>query len=220
MFKHIILGNLVGSFLFFLCCGSGFAGGEYTGVSTETRPVPSDRFDHGRTELEIVTGVVFSPIKWDIFPTQNETLNHTESQLRFGWMLNDPFENAGCFRGNFEFMLGLGGGAVIEGPGSGFGNFDLLLRYNFVQPRAVIVPYFQIGAGVFVSDISNDQNQRLIGGTFEADLQSSLGFRFLLNRDWSLNAEGIYQHISNANTSDRNVGLNALGGLLGFSRAF
>jgi outer membrane protein W len=117
-------------------------------------------------------------------------------------------------------MLGLGGGAVIEGPGSGFGNFDLLLRYNFVQPRAVIVPYFQIGAGVFVSDISNDQNQRLIGGTFEADLQSSLGFRFLLNRDWSLNAEGIYQHISNANTSDRNVGLNALGGLLGFSRAF
>ena len=40
------------------------------------------------------------------------------------------------------------------------------------------------------------------------------------NRDWSLNAEGIYQHVSNANTSDRNVGLNALVGLLGFSRAF
>ena len=42
----------------------------------------------------------------------------------------------------------------------------------------------------------------------------------LLNRDWSLNVEGIHQHVSNANTSDRNVGLNALGGLLGFSRAF
>jgi lipid A 3-O-deacylase len=55
---------------------------------------------------------------------------------------------------------------------------------------------------------------------FETNLQSSLGFRFLLSRDWSLNAKGIYHHISNANTSDRNVGLNEVGELLGFSRAF
>jgi Lipid A 3-O-deacylase (PagL) len=218
--KQIIFKAVLILFLLLLCARSSFAGSEYVPATTQVAALPSDRFDRGRNELEITTGVMLSPIKWDIFPTQNETLDYTYSQFRFGWMLNSPFENAGWFRGNFEFMLGLGGGVIIDGPGNGFGNLDFLLRYNFVQPRAVIVPYLQIGTGVFVSDISNVQTQKLVGGTFEADLQTSLGFRFLLNRDWTLNVEGLYQHVSNADTSDRNVGLNAVGGLLGFSRAF
>jgi hypothetical protein len=94
------------------------------------------------------------------------------------------------------------------------------LRYNFVQPAARLVPYFQIGAAAFASDIARDSKQLDIGGTFEADLNSGAGLKFLVSRHWSLNAELFFEHVSNANTQPRNVGINALGGLLGFSRSF
>lgn len=134
-------------------------------------------------------------------------------------MLNSP-SDASIFSGNFEALLGLGGGAVIFGPGTALGNADLFLRYNFVQSRSRVVPYFQLGAGLFVSDAARDESQRNIGRTLEATLQTSLGLSILITPKWSCELEGNFQHISNANTADRNVGVNALGGLLGVTRSF
>ncbi len=95
-----------------------------------------------------------------------------------------------------------------------------MLRYNFVQPSARFVPYLQGGAAAFVSDISESKRQKDIGGTFEADLRAGVGSGFLICRGWSLNSELFFEHISNAGTQTRNVGINALGGLLGVSRSF
>jgi len=68
--------------------------------------------------------------------------------------------------------------------------------------------------------MARDPKQLDIGGTFEADLNSAAGLKFLVSRHWSLNAEVFFEHVSNADTQPRNVGINALGGLLGISRSF
>jgi lipid A 3-O-deacylase len=129
-------------------------------------------------------------------------------------MLNTPWE-AGLLRGNFEALVGLGGGVIFRGPGNAIANGDLFIRYNFIQPHARLVPYWQLGMGLNASDAARDGSQRIIGRTLEFTLQTELGLRFLVNERWSVELEGAYQHISNADTADRNVGVNALGGLLG-----
>jgi len=188
-------------------------------VNVEVRPASEARFEQGHFEFSLVNGAVFSPVGFDIFPRSGTSFDYTQTELRAGWMLNSPYD-AGILRGNFEILLGLGGGGVIYGPGTVLANGDLFIRYNFVQRHAIIVPYWQLGAGLVVSDAARDESQSNIGKTLEFGLQTSLGFRILLNAHWSLDLEGVYQHISNANTGDRNVGVNALGGLVGVTRSF
>jgi lipid A 3-O-deacylase len=119
-----------------------------------------------------------------------------------------------------ELMLQLVGGSVFQGPGNYLGGAAAVLRYNFVQPEAKWVPYMQLGAGALYNDIYKDREQRLIGKNWELDLEATLGIRYFFNDRWSANLEGGYRHISNANSNDRNVGLNSLGGGVGLGYHF
>jgi hypothetical protein len=202
--------------LAFLAFGSArlvYGGTETPAVSqyTETN---QDWFEGRSFELELMTGVVGAPISGD-----HISYHFTDTQLRLGWMLYTP-RWSGLMRGNLELLLSAGGGVIFEGPGDGFGSVGVILRYNFVQPSARIIPYGQIGIGTFISDISEDKQQEDIGSTFEADLKVGIGTRVLISRDWSFNLELYFDHISNAGAEDRNVGINALGGLVGLSRSF
>jgi hypothetical protein len=174
----------------------------------------NDRFDRGGFELELMSGAACSPVVGNRI-----SYHYADTELRFGWMLCSP-HGSGLLRGNLEVLAELGGGGIFEGPGSEFGTAGALLRYNFVQPSARFVPYIQGGAAAFVSDISQDKTQEDVGGTFEADLRAGIGTRFLICPGWSLNTELFFEHISNGDTETRNVGINALGGLLGVSRSF
>ena len=187
-------------------------GGDYS--STVAVAPSKDWFDDGTMELELMTGVVGAPIVGD-----HIGYHYTDSELRLGWMLYSP-RGSGVFRGNLELLASTGGGGIYDSPGSIFGSLGFLLRYNFVQAGARFVPYFQIGAGTFISDISENTEQEDIGGTFEANLKAGVGTRFLISRNWSLHIELFFEHISNGGTQTRNVGINALGGLLGISRSF
>jgi lipid A 3-O-deacylase len=173
-----------------------------------------DWFDSGAMEVELMTGVVGAPIVGD-----HISYHYTDTELRLGWMLTSP-RGSGFLRGNLELLANAGGGGIFEGPGSVFGSAGAMLRYNFVQPGARLMPYFQGGAGAFVSDISENTRQEDIGGTFEADLKAAIGTKFFICRNWSLNTELFFEHVSNADTQTRNVGINALGGLFGISRHF
>ncbi len=105
---------------------------------------------------------------------------------------------------------------MTYGPGNYLVGGSILFRYNFVQPGSRLIPYLQAGGGGLHSDAAEIPSQRIIGSDFEFLLEADLGFRFLLNDRWSLLAEGTFQHISNGDTAARNVGVNALGGRLGF----
>ena len=203
---------VVASLAFYaIALAAGFAFADQPGPQAE-----DDRFSAGTMEAEVLAGGACALVWGGI----RETYNYAEGQLRLGWMLNTPSDGPGFFRGNFEFLVSATGAGIYNGPGSKFGAADLMFRYNFVQANARIVPYYQSAVGVFVSDIANDKTQSEIGNAIEIDVQSAVGLRFLLTPQWSLNGECVYHHVSNAGFADRNIGINAIGGMFGLSRSF
>jgi len=189
--------------------GNGTPGKDMKSVTSMTSP-----FDQGKLELQSASGAFFS-VGHDGEPS----LNYSSTAYRLGIMLNTPAGD-GCLRGNYELMLQLMYGSVFDGPGNYLAGGELILRYNFVQPDSKWVPYVQIGVGAVYNDIYKDQTQRLIGQNWEAVLEASVGVRYFFNERWSGNVEGGFQHISNANNDDRNVGLNSLGASVGLGYHF
>jgi lipid A 3-O-deacylase len=179
----------------------------------EVTPVFSP-FDKGNMELQLGAGAFFS-IKTGNSASKPD-LTDVDASVRLGWMLNTPVGDQ-WYSGNLEFLAEAFGGVVVDGPGDGLGGLTLLLRYNFVQPGAKLVPYFQIGAGGILNDIHKEEHQRLVGQDFEFNLQAAFGLRFFLNERTAIFGEFGYRHISNADNAERNVGLNSLGGLVGVS---
>lgn len=139
---------------------------------------------------------------------------------RFGWMLNNP-SGSGIFRGNWEFMVGVFGDYLYDDPGNYFVGTDLNLRYNFIQPDATVVPFFQIGAGGAYGDLADEfPEQGLVGTDWNWELQAALGVRWMLNERLALTTYAQWQHFSNAGSSANNRGLNGIGGMVGLSWFF
>jgi hypothetical protein len=169
--------------------------------------------------LQAGTGLLFSPL---FFRTHRRDLDYAMTFVRAGYFFTDPSDKMLLPRGNFEALMQVGGSAVTQGFGNYLLEFALLFRYNVVYPGWRIVPYFQIGAGAVYNDLYKDRTQDLIGQAVEFSPQASLGFRYLLGKRWSLDAEGIFHHISCAGMDghERNVGTNAFGGLIGVTYFF
>ena len=181
--------------------------------------IDAPSFVRGTHSLEGLVGYYTSVDTTIPGPVGRPSLQTALAIFRYGWMLND--QRQGLFFGNEEFLLEGFAGPITHGPGSFLAGGTLLLRHNFViGRRPVVVPYFQIGAGLVGSDASSDHSQFSIGLPVEFNLQSSLGARWRLNRTWSINTEFNYRHISNAGLSSRNGGYDLVGGLLGLSRMF
>jgi lipid A 3-O-deacylase len=181
------------------------------GQPIESKQVVSSAFpfEKGDHEFQALLGAFYSF-------NHSPSMGYAIGSVRLGWMLSTPSGEGFC-RGNTEFLLEAFGGGIFEGPGSYLAGGTLLLRYNFVQPESKWVPYFQIGAGGLYSDASKDQNQRLIGSEFEFNLQGGLGLRYFVSERCAVVLEAQYRHISNASLASRNVGVDALGGMLGIS---
>ncbi len=169
--------------------------------------------DQARFDFQLVSGPLFFPV--GIGP-DDESFRTFPIDLRLGWWMTPPL-GSGWLRGRFEGIFEVSVAPVFEGAGSIVVGPSLLWRYNFVQPGASLVPYFQIGAGVVYNDAYQDRTQQAIGRAVEFSLQASVGTRFFLSSRVSLDAELQYHHISNAGLARRNQGVNALGGLIGFS---
>ncbi|RYD35397.1 MAG: hypothetical protein EOP86_08590, partial [Verrucomicrobiaceae bacterium] len=133
-----------------------------------TLPARTDSvFEAGRIELQSGAGAY-----WSFIPDGSERpdMDYTLSTYRLGIMLSDIHGN-GWLRGNTEFLLEGFYGSVVTGPGDWLAGGALQLRYNFIQPEAKWIPYFQIGAGGLWNDIYKDKSQDLIGQSFEFNLQ-------------------------------------------------
>jgi lipid A 3-O-deacylase len=180
-------------------------------------------FVEDRITLEFMTGAMFSPC--GIGPVV-PVYNYQQNNVRLGWMLDSPDSwgpQAGIddpLRGNFEAVLEATGSYVWYSFGTYMVGVTGLVRYNFVQPNWIVVPYIQGGAGVVYTNGRNWSNQDAIGANVEFTPQFAGGLKFLLEKNWTFNIEGAFQHISNANTSARNQGVNAYGGFVGFTYVF
>jgi lipid A 3-O-deacylase len=177
--------------------------------------VLQDPISKGQTEVEMLGGYFHSPINTG---GHRPEFDYAGGDLRYGIVLSPIlFDNSAFLRGDFEFLVDGFGDGVTKGAGNYLTGGSLLFRYNYFHPGSRFIPYIQLGGGGLHSDATEDPSQRLIGGAFEFILQADIGARFLLNDRWSLLAEGGFQHISNADTASRNVGVNAIGGRLGFA---
>ncbi len=185
---------------------------------TPTVPVAvEDRIFHrGAWDLQVAEAVEFS------LQTTSRIRPNIDYQLtviRVGYMLDDP-HGSNFLRGNNEFMLEVVGGPMFQGPGSALGGLSIVYRRNFLSPGARFVPYLNLGAGGVYSDAFHDKVQQALGSPFEFDLQAAVGARFRLGLNWTLDAEFAYRHLSNAHIVDRNLGTNAIGGVVGASYSF
>lgn len=179
------------------------------------QPPPQTQFSKGKRELDLTAGYWLSPLMTHKRPT----FNYVQENVSLGWMLSDP-SGSSLLRGNFEFLVNVFGAEVIKGSGSWLTGGRLLLRYNFVQPEARIVPFITLGAGGLYNDVHRDHSQSIIGGAFEFSLVGEMGMRYFLRPNLALILSGNFEHISNAGTAARNVGCNSLGGQLGLGFFF
>jgi hypothetical protein len=150
-------------------------------------------------------------------------LNYAPVVLRMGRVLDTPQgdgELRGCWEAlleaNYSAIVRHSGGSYIAGPVA-------LLRYNFVQPTCVFVPYAQAGAGVTLNDAwraQPSQDPPLVRQAFEFLLRADVGVRYMVHDCFSFDIEGGFQHISNAGLARHNGGVNNLGGSIGFTYYF
>lgn len=139
---------------------------------------------------------------------------------RIGYMLTSPTEEHWLCRGSLEMLLELNYSPVLEEFGTYMTGPNLLLRYNFVQPECLLVPYIQGGGGFVLTDAWKAKHQDLIGQEFEFLLRGDIGARLMLLDCLSLDAEVGYQHLNNASLASRNGGVNAVGFSLGMTYFF
>lgn len=169
-------------------------------------------FQRGKYEIGADTAVMFSPIGAD---KGRPTLNYTLSGVQFGWMLTDV--NPSCWLpGNVEVAAEAIGGTPFAGRGSYLAGGTGWIRYNFVRPQWRLVPYVQGGAGAELTDF----DPTMIGERFNFNLNIGVGTRWFVAKNWSINLECLYQHISNAKLSHTDIGINAVGPKLGVSYFF
>ena len=189
---------------------------------SDTGDLASTLFVEDRITLEYMAGVMFSPCG---LGPHEPVFNYQQNNIRLGWMLvspddkENPFRDT-PFRGNFEGIFEVTGSYIWETFGTYMTGITGIIRYNFVQPNWIVVPYIQGGAGVIYTNARNWSNQEAIGGNWEFTPQFAGGLKFLIDDNFSFNIEGDFQHISNACTSARNEGVNAYGGFAGFTYYF
>ena len=172
----------------------------------------TDYFHHDCYEMTLMSGAMFSPIGAD---KGRSTEDYTMSGLQLGWMFTDV-KGGGWLRGNWEVSLEAMGGAVFDGKGSYIAGGTVWLRYNFVQPNWRVVPYLQAGGGAE----GTDMDRELIGQTFNFNLDVAAGMRCFVAPNWALNLEFRYEHLSNAKISKHDIGINAVGPMVGVSYFF
>lgn len=188
-----------------------FTGTLLAGAPMDKQPV-FDPFAQGSHELQIQAGTYFEF-------SHEPKIDFADVAVRYGVMLTSPAGD-GFLRGNFEFLGEAFGAVIFSGPGDGIAGLTLMLRYNFVQPSARLVPYFQIGAGGAWNNVHSDSSQRILGSQFTFNLQSAIGLRYFMCENVALTVEAGWIHLSNASLSDRNLGLNGAGGAVGVSWFF
>jgi hypothetical protein len=200
----------------FLClvsaAASAFAGPD-EGKATVPAVIIQDPLSKGVTEIELLGGYFHSPVTTG--GGHRPEFDYAGGDLRYGIVLSPILFDHSLIRGNIEFLIDGFADGVTDGSGTYLTGGSLLFRYNFFHAGSRFIPYFQLGGGGLHSDAAEDPTQRIIGSDFEFLLQADLGARVLLNDRWSLLVEGGFQHISNADTAARNVGVNALGGGIG-----
>jgi len=191
------------------------AGGSGEGEWEASPPAAS--FQKGTLSFQFLGGALFSPAP---LAARTDVFDYGQANLRLGRVFGRFDHCGGSMRGAVEGIAELTVSRIFKGFGNYFAGGTVLVRYNLLRPGSRFVPYAQAGLGAVYSDASKDRSQTAIGQSFEFTPQCAVGLRYFIGRRWTLDGELSFQHISNAQLAERNGGINALGGLVGFTCFF
>ncbi len=192
-----------------------FAGTEPPPVSL-AKESASDVFARGSYEFQNVAGVFYF---FDRGDNDGPAIDLAVDSIRLGIMLSNP-HGAGFFAGNWELLGEVFGGGIFHGPGNVEAGGTLIIRHNFIQPNARVIPYMQIGAGGIYTDIPEGESLGLVSLPVEFNLQGTGGLRFMLDNKCSLILETGYRHVSNGTIKLPNRGVDSVGGDVGLGFFF
>jgi opacity protein-like surface antigen len=171
-----------------------------------------DDFRYGFHEVSVGSGVYFSNI---VRGSDRPNINYAIGYARVGFMAMDPQE-LGFFRGNLEIAPELFGADIYDGPGSYIAGGTLWFRYNFIPKGWKVLPFVELGGGLTDQDLPHNYD----GKDFNFNLDAGVGMRYFIRPKCSVELEYRFQHISNADIWDHNVGSNASGPTAGISLFF
>ena len=136
-------------------------------------------------------------------------------RIYYGRVVTDDFGENSWYCGDLEIFGEAIGGEQFKPTAASFGGATLVFRYNF-DTRTRWVPFYDIGAGATATGIGAPD----LTGTFEFNLQTGPGVRWMINKDTALTLQARYLHLSNAGIADPNQGVNTFSFYVGMSWLF
>ncbi len=132
-----------------------------------------------------------------------------------GWVFTDVVADDKWYRGNWELLGEVFGGAQFRPDVAYVVGVTPLVRYNFMTGSR-FVPFINAGAGATATDIRNGD----LSSTFEFNLQSGVGTHWFVRDHVAITAQYRFIHLSNAGTKFPNLGINTSTFLFGASWFF
>ena len=137
------------------------------------------------------------------------------TSISYGHMLGPVCGGNHWYRGNWELRGELFGGGQFSPDQNWVFGLTPHLRYNFATGTRW-VPFADAGAGVSAVGMGAPD----LSGTFEFNLQATIGTHYFIRKNLALTAEARYLHMSCAGINSPNLGLNTVAGMIGVSWFF
>jgi len=125
------------------------------------------------------------------------------SAIDFGWTLTDLVGRDHWYRGNWELIGEIFGGAQYSPDTAYVGGGVALVRYNF-DTHSRWTPFVNLGAGAAGTNIRDGD----LSTAFEFTLQAGVGAHYFLTPNLALTGQYRYVHLSNAGIEYPNLGVN------------
>lgn len=182
--------------------------------SSEASDHASNVMKSGTVELGLQSGY------WQAFTGIGNAQSANRSAIfvlpQIGYVLTDELQ-AGPFSGAFEILLEPVGAHFFEPFSASLAGGSLVVKYNFTS-FGRWMPYWDAGAGMVWTDLAPRIPEQ--STPFEFILETGPGVQYFVTQHSALSLGVRFHHISNGGIGDRNTGINAVLGLVGFSVYF
>jgi hypothetical protein len=145
----------------------------------------------------------------------NEQHDLALASIGYGHMLGGAMARDHWWRGNLELRGEFFAGGQFSPSSEWIVGLTPHLRYSLATGSRWI-PFLDAGAGVTATSIGPPD----LSGTFEFNLQATVGVQYFFRDDLALTLEGRYLHVSCAGIHNPNAGLNSVLGFVGLTWCF
>jgi opacity protein-like surface antigen len=152
---------------------------------------------------------------YDLRLGSEEQHNLALLSVTYGRMIGNVKGEGKWYRGNWEHVMELFGGAEVNVKNRGIVGLTTHVRYNFATGTRFI-PYADIGFGVTLTEIREPD----LGDAFQFNEQGNIGANYFVQDNMSINFFIQWLHISSGGLSEPNKSVNPVGCYLGVNWFF